>query len=131
MTQYSVAMRNAMLDAQETVIGTSPKLYLYSGVLGANCAAADPSGTLLTMNLPSDWMAAASSGQKTLLGTWSAQASAAGVAASYRIKDSTGTTCHEQGTVGMSGADMILDNTNLAINQTVTVISKTVTCGGA
>ena len=68
--QYSVTVRNAQLDAVETTVGTAPLLRIYSGSAPANCAAA-ASGTLLAeATLPSDWMAAASSGSKALSGTW-------------------------------------------------------------
>jgi hypothetical protein len=125
--QLSVAARNARLDAFETAAGTAANLYIRSGAQPADCATAD-SGTLLcTIALPSDWMNAASGGTKTKLGTWSAAASAAGTAAHFRIKDTAGTTCHMQGTVGQGTGDMSLDNTNIASGQTVTVNSFTLT----
>lgn len=99
MIQHSVAVRNAEADSIETTISTSPRLLLFSGAVPANCAAADPAGLLATITLPSDWLNAASGGSKTLLGSWSGTASAAGTVASYRIKDSGLTTCHEQGHV--------------------------------
>lgn len=97
--QNSVSVRNAMLDAIESTTGVSAKLMMYTGSQPANCAAAASGTLLLTMTLPSDWMNAASSGTKTLLGSWSAAASASGTAAHYRITDNAGTTCHEQGNV--------------------------------
>ena len=129
--QYSVAVRNAILDVVETTIGASPKLYMYSATPSASCAAADPAGLLLTMQVPADWMAAAASGVKTLLGTWTVPASAGGTALSYRIKDNAGTTCHEQGTVGMSGTDIVLDNNVMAAGQNVTITAKIITAGNA
>lgn len=131
--QYSAAVRNAMVDAIESTISTSPKLRFYTGAAPANCAAA-ASGTLLVeMSLPSDWMSAASSGVKSQVGTWQANASAAGTAGHYRIVDTAGTTCHEQGTITATGGggDMTLDNTNIANGQLVTITSKTITAGGA
>lgn len=131
--QYSAAVRNAMVDAIESTISTSPKLRFYTGAAPANCAAA-ASGTLLVeMSLPSDWMSAASSGVKSQVGTWQANASAAGTAGHYRIVDTAGTTCHEQGTITATGGggDMTLDNTNIASGQLVTITSKTITAGGA
>jgi hypothetical protein len=125
--QYSVAVRNAKLDQIEATIGTTPVLKIFSGAEPANCAAADPSGLLVTMTLPSDWMAAASSGSKAKLGTWSASASGTGVAASWRIYESTATTCHIQGDT----TDMTFDNTNIAATQTVTVNTFTITAGNA
>lgn len=131
--QLSVAARNARLDAIETTIGTSPRLLIYSGSVAANCAAADPSGLLATLVLPSDFMAAADSGSKVLAGSWTVAASGAGTAASFRVKDSTLTTCHLQGTVTATagGGDMTLDNTNIAAGQTVTITTFTLTDGNA
>lgn len=132
--QYSVAVRNAQLDAVETTIGTAPLLRIYSGSVPATCATA-ASGTLLAeMTLPSDWMAAASSGSKSLSGTWQdASANAAGTAGYWRLYDSGGSTCHAQGTVTATGGggDMTLDNTSIASAQSVTVTSFTISAGNA
>lgn len=123
--QYSVTVNNARLDAIESAVGTAPILKIFSGAEPANCAAADPAGTLLSITLPSDWLAAASSASKAKSGTWSGTASGSGNAASYRIYDSSGTTCHIQGSVTAAGGggDMTLDSTGAAITsgQTVTI----------
>lgn len=56
---YSVAVRNAMLDAYESTIGTAPLLRFYSGAMPAT-AADTTTGTLLaSITLPSDWLAGA------------------------------------------------------------------------
>lgn len=132
--QYSVAVRNAQLDAVESTTGTAALLRIYSGAAPANCAAA-ASGTLLAeMTLPSDWMAAASSGSKALSGTWQdASANATGTAGHFRLYDSGGTTCHAQGTVTATGGggDLTLDNTSIASGQSVTITSFTITAGNA
>jgi hypothetical protein len=132
--QFSTGARNASLDAIETAIGTSAILRIRSGTVPANCGTADSGTVLATMNLPTDWMAAASGGSKGLSGTWQdASADAAGTAAHFRIYDSTGTTCHIQGTVTATGGggDMTLDNVSIASGQTVTITSFTITAGGA
>lgn len=131
--QYSDAVRNARLDAVESTIGASAKLYIYSGAKPANCAAADPAGLLVTINLPADWMAAANAGSKALAGSWSASASGAGTAASFRIKDSGATNVGMQGTVTATGGggDMTLNNAVIAAGQTVTVDTFTLTGGNA
>lgn len=101
--QHSTAVRNARLDAIETTIGTAPVLRIRTGAQPANCAASRSGTVLATVTLPSDWMAAASGGSKSMLGTWSdSSADATGTAAHYEIMDSTLTTCHEQGNIGMS-----------------------------
>jgi len=126
--QASVAVRNAWLDQTEGTIGTAPLLKIYSGAEPANCAAADPSGLLCTITLPSDWLAAASGGSKAKSGTWSGTASATGTAASWRIKDSGDTTCHLQGN---ATTDMTFDSTSISSGQVVTVTGFTITAGNA
>ena len=131
--QLSVAARNAGLDAYETAVGASAKLDIYSGSPPANCAAADTGTLLATLSLPSDWMANASGGSKGLAGSWTGTGSAAGTAGYFRIKDSTNTTCHMQGTVTLTGGggDMTMDNTNIASGQSITVNSFNLTAGNA
>ncbi len=134
--QFSVAARNAALDALEAAVGASAILKFYDLTAGApaNCAASITGAVLATLNLPSDWMAAASGGVKSLAGSWADNAAdATGVADFYRIFASDGVTCHEQGTVTATGGggDMTVDNTSFAAGQPVTVTSKTWTAGGA
>jgi hypothetical protein len=132
--QFSVAARNAAIDAVETAIGTAPILEIRSGAAPANCAASDTGTLLASMTLPSDFFAAASGGSKTLLGTWSdSSASATGTAGHFRIKNSGGTVCHIQGSITATGGggDMTLDNTSITSGQTVTITNFTLTAGGA
>jgi hypothetical protein len=123
--QYGITTNNARLDAIETSIGTSAKLRIYTGSVPANCASAATGTLLIEITLPSDWMNAASSASKTKLGTWSGTASGTGTAGYFRIVDSAGTVTGIQGTAGMSGTDLILDNSSIATSQTVTVNSFT------
>ena len=128
--QLSVAVRNARLDAIETNIGTSAILRIRSGAQPATCATADSGTVLATLNLPTDWMAAASSGSKAILGTWQdLSADAAGTAGHFRIYDSSGTVCGIQGSITATGGggDMTLDNTSIASGQQVTITSFTLT----
>jgi hypothetical protein len=132
--QFSTTVRNAWLDQIESTIGTSAILRIRTGAAPANCGTADSGTVLATLNLPSDWMAAASAGSKALTGTWQdASADAAGTAAHFRIYDSGGSTCHIQGSVTATGGggDMTLDNTSIAIGQQVNITSFTLTAGGA
>lgn len=100
--QLSTNARNAKLDAIETTAGTSTVLRIYTGSAPANCAAAATGTQLLSVSLPSDWMANAASGSKAKSGTWQGTAGNTGTAGYYRIWDSSVTTCHVQGAVGMS-----------------------------
>lgn len=132
--QYSVEVRNAQLDALETTVGTSPILRIRSGAAPATTATADSGTVLVTMTLPSDWLAAAASGSKAKAGTWQdTSADAAGTAGHFRIYNSGDTTCHAQGTVTATGGggDLTLDNTSIALAQSVTITSFTITAGNA
>lgn len=132
--QYSVTVRNAQLDALETAIGTSAVLKIRTGSVPANCAAADSGTVLATCSLPSDWMAAASSGSKAKSGTWEdTSADATGTAAHFRLYASDGTTCHAQGTVTATGGggDLTVDNTSFASGQAFTITGFTITAGNS
>ena len=132
--QESTAVRNARLDAIETTMGVSAIMKIRTGSVPANCAAADTGTVLATLNLPSDWMAAASSGAKAKAGTWEdTSADATGTAAHFRVYASDGTTCGMQGTVTVTGGggDMTVDNTSFAAAQSFTVTSFTITAGNA
>jgi hypothetical protein len=132
--QYSVDVRDARLDAIETEIGTAPLLRIYSGTMPANCAAAATGTLLVEMTLPSDWMAAASSGSKAKSGTWSdSSANATNTAGYFRVYDSTGTTCHIQGECTDTGGagPMKLSTTSIVSGEPVTVASFTITGGNA
>jgi hypothetical protein len=132
--QLSVAVRNARLDAIETTVSTSAVLKIRTGAPPANCATADSGTVLATLSLPSDWMAAASSGSKAMSGTWSdSSADNTGTAAHFRLYASDGTTCHLQGTVTATGGggDMTVDNTSFAAGQSFSVTSFTLTDGNA
>lgn len=133
-TQLSTTVRNAELDAIETATGTSAVLKIRTGAHPATCATADSGTVLVTMTLPSDWMAAASGGAKAKSGTWEdTSADATGTAAHFRIYASDGTTCHIQGSVTATGGggDMTLDSTSITAGQTVTITNFSLTAGNA
>lgn len=132
--QLSTAVRNAMLDSIETTIGTSAVMKIRTGSVPANCAASDTGTVIATLSLPSDWMAAASSGSKALSGTWQdASADNSGTAAHFRIYASDGTTCGAQGTVTATGGggDLEIQNTSVNAGQAITITSFTLTAGNA
>lgn len=132
--QLSTTVRNARLDSIETAIGVSAVLKIRSGAQPANCGAADAGTVLATLNLPSDWMAAAASGSKALSGSWTdASADASGTAGHFRLYASDGTTCHLQGTVTLTGngGDMTVDSLSFTAGQQFTVTGFTLTDGNA
>ena len=69
-----------------------------------------------------------------MLGTWADNsADATGTAGHYRIYASDGTTCHDQGTVTLTGGggDLTVDNTSFAAGQAFSVTQFTKTAGNA
>lgn len=132
--QLSTGVRNAMLDAIESTIGTSAVVKLKSGAPPANCAAADSGTVIATFSLASDWMAAASSGSKAFSSTPIDDLSAdnSGTLAHYRVYASDGTTCHMQGTITATGGggDLTVDNVAVTAGQKVTITSWTINMSG-
>jgi hypothetical protein len=134
--QFNVATRNARLDQIESLNGTSCSLEIRTGSPPADCATAGTGTVLATINLPTDWMAAASSGSKAKSGTWTdASADATGTAGYFRVYNSQATkdntTCFIQGTVGTSGTDMIVNSTSFVAGNSFTVNTFTLTDGNA
>lgn len=132
--QYSVAVRNARLDALEAAIGAGAilKIYDLTGAAPANCAAAIVGTVLATLNLPADWMAAASSGTKAKSGTWQdSSADAGGTADFFRVFAADGTTCHIQGTITATGGggDMQVEDPTVVLGEAITVTTFTLTAG--
>lgn len=129
--QYSVAVRNAWLAAYEATIGAAPKLRLYDGSIPADCATAADGTLIWESDCPSDWMGTPSGGFVAKLGTWQDDAVADGTVQYYRMYDSTGTICHEQGTAGTSGTDIIVSNASVVTGQSLTVNTWGMTAPGA
>lgn len=129
--KYSTAVRNAMLNAIETTIGTGPKLRILTGAAPASCSAAQTGTLLAELSLPADWASDAASGAKGLLGSWSGTVVADGTAGYYRILDTAATTCHEQGTMATSGGDINGTSTALTTGQVLVITAKTLTAPNA
>jgi hypothetical protein len=129
--QYSTTLRTNQVGQIQTTVGSSGALKIFSGAEPANCAAADPSGLLATITLPSTFLTS-SSGATTIAGTWSTTGSANGTAACFRIYDGSA-VCHVQGSVTASGGggDMIVSTTTIASGGAVSVTTFTVTGNNA
>jgi hypothetical protein len=111
------------MNAVVTTIGASGKLKLFTAAdaLLATFALASTAGTVggavLTL----------SDANGATAGILNATASASGVAAKATITTSADVDVVTGLTVGTSGADFILDNTNIASNQAITINSATIT----
>jgi hypothetical protein len=121
----------AVKDARVTAVKTTwvlPKLRIYSGTPPADVNAALSGNTIIAEVTPAP--GTASSGVMDMLGASKplvTTAIAAGTVTFYRVVHSSGSPFYEQGTVGTSGADLIIDNTVIASGQTVNFNSFTKT----
>jgi hypothetical protein len=129
--QFGTTLRNNFLGQIGSTIGSSATLTIYTGSPPANCGTA-ASGTLLaTETLSATPFAAASGGSVSMNGLpITANAGNTGTAGYFRILDGS-SVCHMQGTCGLSGTDMIFDNTSLVSGQAVNITGFTITAPGA
>src|SRR5574343_1029835 len=98
--KYSVAVRNAILEAIEATIGSNAVLKLRTGAAPANADAADTGTVLATIPLGADWASAAALGSKSLAAAvQDPSADASGDAGHFRIYAADGVTCGMQGSV--------------------------------
>ena len=125
--QVSETRANAELDAGEVAMGTSVQVAIFEGSPPANCAAANSGTELWRRTLASDWASGAASGEKG----WSGlplddTVDTSGTPGHYRMYASDGTTCHEQGTVTITGdgGDMTVDSTTWTAGQTFQITAK-------
>lgn len=119
----SVAARNAMLDALNSIVGASGLLLIKDGTQPANVAAADAGTVLATLALSATAFAAAASGAVALnTVTDDSSADNSGTATWFSIRTSGGTRVIE-GNVGATGAgtDLELNSTTITAGQDVAV----------
>jgi hypothetical protein len=115
--QQAVSTRNAIGDAWEADIGASPKLQIWSGPQPVNCAAASTGTKAAEYALTADWSANAAAGVKTLSGLpLSTTGLAAVTAGHYRITDTAGAVCKEQGSVFASTPAVTTASTAIGSN---------------
>lgn len=115
---YTLAVKSARMNAIITEIGASGKLEI--GTTGMATILAT-----ITLNATAGTV---SNGVLTFSGMpKTASATAAGIAAAARIRKSDNTDIITGLSVGVSASDVIIDNTNVALNQNVNVTSFVIT----
>jgi hypothetical protein len=113
---YSTPTKNARMDA------VAAKIDAGAGPGKLEIGTAGMAAVLLTVPLNDPCAAAAASAVLTLSGfPKTVAASGAGTAAAARIRDSDNNDVITGLTVGTAGTDIIVDNTNIAVGQNVTV----------
>ena len=131
--KYAVTMSRAQLDAITTAVGANALIDIMSGVQATNPDTAIGAQVVLATLTCGAVFAPAAAGTPAVLtlnaianGTGTAAAGAGTTATWYRLKTSGG-VAKVDGTVGISGSDMNLNNTSIATNQTVSITSFTLT----
>ena len=126
---YSTTVRNAMLDAITTAIGSNGLLRIYDGSRPASGGTATTK--LAELALSATAAAAASGGVLTFNSiTQDSSADASGTATWFRVTTSGGTFVID-GSVGTSGSDLNLVTTTIVAGQPVQVSSFAITEGNA
>jgi len=122
MATFSEDYRNAACDLFGDRLNNGHLLVYTGSSPGPDNAA---TGTLLfDITLPADAMAAASSGSCVMAGSWSTTAAADGTAGYFRFTESD-TTVVNDGTVGLSGADLNMSTLTIASGGTITATAFT------
>ncbi len=127
--KYSASLKNAQQDAITTKLGASCLIDIMSGTQATNPDTAIGAQVVLaTLTGNATFAPGASGGVVTLNaisnGTGTAGAGGGTVATWFRMK-TAGAVAHVDGTVGITGCDLNLNNTNIATSQTVSVSSFT------
>lgn len=112
-------------------LGATPQMRFYSGSVPTNAATALGAQVLLaTLNCSATPISGTSdtgtAGRATFAAISSASAAATGTASFFRTLKSDGTTVIDQGTVGTSAADAIVNTTAFTSGSTISVTSRTV-----
>jgi hypothetical protein len=127
--QYSNGTRDAQQNGLITYAGTSAIIRIYDGTQPANANTAISTQTLLVSLTISGAFGTDSNGTLTFSTINSGTAVASGTAGFFRIVKSDGTTVVMDGSIGTSSADLVLNTTTIATNDTVAITSGTIVRG--
>jgi hypothetical protein len=121
-------LRDALANTIKTTVGTAPKLRVYTGSAPAATADAATGTLLVEIDLPSDWLGAASAGVVSKAGTWSdaADGGTGSTPGYWRLVNTAGSTTHLQGSAGIGSGELDFDGT-FTTGQTVTINTAALT----
>jgi len=129
---FDVSIRNAQADAITTRAGASSLLRVYDGTRPATAAA------ITTQVLLAELTGAAAFAPRPRWGwltanaiTQDSSANATGTASWFRHVQSNGTSFVQDGSVGVSGADLNLNTVSIVAGGVVAVTSCVITTGNA
>lgn len=127
--QYSNGTRDAQQQGLITYAGSNAIIRIYSGSQPANANTAISTQTLLVSLNISGAFGTDSNGTLTFSTVNNGTAVASGTASFFRIVKSDGTTVIMDGSIGTSSADLVLNTTTIATNDTVAITSGTIVRG--
>ena len=124
--KYSNGTRNAQQQGLITYAGSGSIIHIYQGTQPTNANTAISGQTLLVSLTISGGFGTDSNGTLTLGTVTDGTAVATGTAEFFRITKSDNTTVIMDGSVGVSGCDLNLNNTSIATTQVVGISSGTI-----
>ena len=124
--KYSNGTRDAQQQGLITYAGSGAIISIYQGTQPANANTAISGQTLLVSLTVTGSFGTDSNGTITLGSVASGTAVATGTAQFFRIFKSDNSTVIMDGTVGLTGCDMNLNNTSIDTTQVVSISSGTI-----
>lgn len=124
--KYSNALRHAQNEALITYAGNDAIINIYQGSAPANANTGITTQTLLVSCVLSGAFGTDTNGTLTLGTVNTGVAVATGVASFFRVFKSDNTSVVMDGSVGVVGADLNLDTTNINITQSVNISGGTI-----
>jgi hypothetical protein len=131
MLEYSNGTRHSQNQGLIAYAGTGSIFSLYTGTQPANADTAVTSQVLLVSMVISGVFGTDVNGTLTLGAVTAGTASNSGIVTWFRIYKSDNTTVVMDGSVGLTGADLILNDVNIVTLQTVGISSGTIIRGNA
>ncbi len=126
--EYSNATRHAQNEGLITYAGSNALFNLYSGTQPANANTAITSQVLLVSMQIAGVFGTDTNGTLTLGAVTETNASASGTASFFRIIKADNSVIMD-GSVGLSGADLILNTVDIAAGQSVDITAGTIIRG--
>ena len=124
--KYSNGTRNAQQQGLITYAGSGSIIHIYQGTQPSNANTAISTQTLLVSLVISGGFGTDSNGTLTLGTVTDGTAVGTGTAEFFRITKSDNSTVIMDGSVGVSGCDLNLNNTSIATTQVVGISSGTI-----
>jgi hypothetical protein len=124
--KYSNGTRDAQQQGLITYAGSGAIIHIYQGTQPADANSSVGAATLLVSLTVTGSFGTDSDGTITLSSVANGTAVATGTAQFFRITKSDNSTVIMDGTVGLTGCDMNLNNTSIASTQVVSITSGTI-----